>query len=197
MERSSLLDRREAMSRIGRLPVNVPGGVAVAVADHVVTVKGPKGQLTLHYADPISVSVDGPKVTVTRPNDDKRSRQLHGLTRSLIANMVDGVTKGFSKNLEIQGVGYRAQMQGKKLALQLGFSHPVVIEAPQGIEIKVEGTNKIQISGADKQQVGQTAAHIRSIRPPEPYKGKGIRYEGEHVRRKLGKAGKTATMMKK
>jgi large subunit ribosomal protein L6 len=180
------------MSRIGRLPVSLPSGVTVKVIDHEIAVKGPKGELKLHYVEPISVTVDGAVVTVARPNEAKRSRQLHGLTRTLIANMVEGVTKGFSKNLEIQGVGYRAQMQGRKLGLQLGFSHPVAFEPPQGIEIKVEGTNKIQISGADKQQVGQTAAQIRSIRPPEPYKGKGIRYEGERVRRKLGKAGKTA-----
>jgi large subunit ribosomal protein L6 len=174
------------------MPIAVPSGVTVSVSDHMVAVKGPKGQLTLSYAAPISVKVEGASVTVARPNEEKRSRQLHGLTRTLISNMVDGVTKGFSRNLEILGVGYRAQMQGKKLGLQLGFSHPVVFEPPAGIEIKVEGTNRIQISGADKQQVGQTAAHIRSIRPPEPYKGKGIRYEGERVRRKLGKAGKTA-----
>jgi len=185
------------MSRIGRLPVSVPSGVTVTVTDHEVAVKGPKGQLKLSYPEPIIVKVEGNSVTVARPNEDKRSRQLHGLTRTLVTNMVDGVTKGFSKNLEIQGVGYRAQMQGKKLGLQLGFSHPVVFEPPQGVEIKVEGTNKIQISGADKQQVGQTAAQIRSIRPPEPYKGKGIRYEGEYVRRKLGKAGKTAGAVKK
>jgi large subunit ribosomal protein L6 len=180
------------MSRIGKLPISVPAGVTVSVTDHEVKVKGPKGELKMHYASPISVSIEGAVVTVARPNEDKRSRQLHGLTRTLISNMVDGVTRGFSKNLEIQGVGYRAQMQGAKLGLQLGFSHPVAFEPPKGIEIKVEGTTKIQISGADKQQVGQTAAQIRSIRPPEPYKGKGIRYEGERVRRKLGKAGKTA-----
>lgn len=180
------------MSRIGRLSIAVPSGVTVKVADHEVTVKGPKGELALAYAPPIAVSVDGTVVTVARPDDAKRNRQLHGLTRTLIANMVDGVTRGFAKQLEIQGVGYRAQMQGKTLGLQLGFSHPVSFEPPKGIEIKVEGTNKIQISGADKQQVGQVAAQIRSIRPPEPYKGKGIRYEGERVRRKLGKAGKTA-----
>jgi len=180
------------MSRIGRLSINVPSGVTVSVADHEVKVKGPKGELDLHYATPITVTVKDGVVTVIRPQEDKRSRQLHGLTRTLIANMVDGVTRGFSKTLEIQGVGYRAQMQGRALGLQLGFSHPVNFAPPKGIEIKVEGTNKIQISGADKQQVGQVAAQIRSIRPPEPYKGKGIRYEGERVRRKLGKAGKTA-----
>ena len=172
--------------------MTVPSGVTVAVSDHQVAVKGPKGQLVLEYPEPISVSVEGATVNVGRPNDEKRNRALHGLTRTLIANMVEGVTSGFQKNLEIQGVGYRAQLQGKKLGLQLGFSHPVVFDPPTGIEIKVEGQNKIQISGADKQQVGQVAAHIRSIRPPEPYKGKGIRYQGERVRRKLGKAGKTA-----
>jgi large subunit ribosomal protein L6 len=174
------------------MPVGLPAGVAVAVAERQVTVKGPKGELKLDCAEPIAVVVEGPVVTVTRPNDQKRNRELHGLTRTLIANMVNGVTRGFTRNLEIQGVGYRAQMQGRTLNLALGFSHPVVFQAPSGIDIKVEGTTKIQISGADKQQVGQVAAQIRSIRPPEPYKGKGIRYEGEHVRRKLGKAGKTA-----
>ncbi len=172
--------------------MSVPSGVTVSVSDHQVAVKGPKGQLVLEYPEPISVSVEGATVNVARPNDEKRNRALHGLTRTLIANMVEGVTNGFQKNLEIQGVGYRAQLQGKKLGLQLGFSHPVVFDPPTGIDIKVEGQNKIQISGADKQQVGQVAAHIRSIRPPEPYKGKGIRYQGERVRRKLGKAGKTA-----
>jgi large subunit ribosomal protein L6 len=177
------------------MPVSVPSGVTVSVSDHEVAVRGPKGQLKFECADPITVKVEGSTVTVARPNDDKRTRALHGLTRTLIFNMVEGVTRGFSKNLEIQGVGYRAQLQGKKLGLQLGFSHPVVFDPPVGIEIKVEGQNKIQISGADKQQVGQVAAQIRSIRPPEPYKGKGIRYEGERVRRKLGKAGKTAAAL--
>jgi large subunit ribosomal protein L6 len=180
------------MSRIGRMPINVPTGVNVGYSARVVTVKGPKGELTLECAEPIDVKVDGALVSVTRPNDDKRSKQLHGLTRTLIANMVLGVTAGFSKSLDIVGVGYRAQAQGKKLNIAVGYSHPVVIEPPAGIDIKVEGTNKIVISGADKQMVGQLAAQIRSIRPPEPYKGKGIRYEGERVRRKLGKAGKTA-----
>jgi large subunit ribosomal protein L6 len=173
------------------MPISVPSGVAVAVDDRVVKVKGPRGELALHCAEPNDVSLDGSVVTVTRPNDEKRTRQLHGLTRTLVANMVNGVTTGFSKNLEIQGVGYRAQMQGRNLNLQLGFSHPIVFASPPGIDIKVEGVNKIQISGADKQQVGQVAAQIRSLRPPEPYKGKGVRYEGERVRRKLGKAGKT------
>ncbi|SRR5579872_479242 len=180
------------MSRIGRLPINVPSGVNVAVADRQVKVKGPKGELALRYPEPMQVKVDGAVVSVIRPNEDKRNRALHGLTRTLIANMVSGVTQGFSRHLEIQGVGYRAQMQGRNLNLTLGFSHPIVFEAPAGIDIKVEGTTKIHISGADKQQVGQVAAQIRALRPPEPYKGKGIRYEGERVRRKLGKAGKTA-----
>ena len=174
------------------MPLTVPAGVNVKLDDRTVRVKGPKGELGIDLADPIAVSIDGNTVTVVRPDDEKRSRQLHGLTRTLIANMVDGVTKGFARNLEIVGVGYRAQMQGKKLSLQLGFSHPVVVEPPAGITIAVDGTNKISVSGPDKQQVGQTAAQIRAIRPPEPYKGKGIRYEGERVRRKLGKAGKTA-----
>jgi len=179
------------MSRIGRLPINVPSGVNVAVRDRRVAVKGPKGELELAVASPIDVSVSENVVTVVRPNDDKRNKQLHGLVRTLIAGMLDGVTRGFSRSLEIQGVGYRAQMQGKSLSLQLGFSHPVVIAPPAGVDVRVEGTNKIHVSGADKQQVGQFAAHVRSVRPPEPYKGKGIRYEGERVRRKLGKAGKT------
>ncbi len=184
------------MSRIGRMPVNVPAGVNVKVADGSVAVKGPKGELAMTVAHPITISVEGSAVTVARPDDEKRNRQLHGLTRTLIANMIDGVTKGYSRGLEIVGVGYRAQMQGKKLSLQLGLSHPVIVEPPAGITISVEGTNKISVSGADKQQVGQLAAQIRHIRPPEPYKGKGIRYEGERVRRKLGKAGKTAGVKK-
>lgn len=184
------------MSRIGRLPVKVPSGVAVSVNDHEVAVKGPKGELKLAFARPISVAVENGSVNVSRPDDDKHNRALHGLTRTLIANMVEGVTKGYSKNLEIQGVGYRAQLQGKKLGLQLGFSHPVVLDPPAGVDVKIEGATKISVSGADKQQVGQFAAQIRSVRPPEPYKGKGIRYEGERVRRKLGKAGKTATAKK-
>jgi len=180
------------MSRIGRMPITVPAGVNVGVSDRVVTVKGPKGELKLRCAEPIDVKIENGTVNVLRPDDQKRSKQLHGLTRTLIANMVRGVTGGFSKSLDIVGVGYRAQAQGGKLNIAVGFSHPVVVEPPKGIDVKVEGTNKIVISGADKQQVGQLAAQIRSIRPPEPYKGKGIRYEGERVRRKLGKAGKTA-----
>lgn len=179
------------MSRIGRAPINIPSGVNIALRERAVTVKGPKGELSLTLAEPMEVRIDGSVVTVMRPDDAQRNRQLHGLTRTLIANMVGGVTKGFTRLLEIQGVGYRAQMQGGKLNLQLGFSHPVVVEPPAGLTISVEGTNKITVSGADKQAVGQLAAQIRGIRPPEPYKGKGIRHEGEYVRRKLGKAGKT------
>jgi len=180
------------LSRIGKMPISVPAGVNVGVSDRTVTVKGPKGELTLQCARPIEVKVTNGTVSVTRPDDEKRSKQLHGLTRTLIANMMRGVTAGFSKTLEIVGVGYRAQAQGKKLNVTIGFSHPVVIEPPAGIDIKVEGTNKIVISGADRQAVGQLAAQIRAIRPPEPYKGKGIRYEGERVRRKAGKAAKAA-----
>ncbi|MBV8171075.1 MAG: 50S ribosomal protein L6 [Candidatus Eremiobacteraeota bacterium] len=180
------------MSRIGKMAIAVPSGVNVGYAGRVVTVKGPKGELTLRCAEPIDVKIDDGSISVVRPNDEKRNKQLHGLTRTLIANMVHGVTSGFSKSLEIVGVGYRAQAQGKKLNVTVGYSHPVVVEPPNGIDIKVEGTNKITVSGADKQMVGQLAAQIRAIRPPEPYKGKGIRYEGERVRRKLGKAGKTA-----
>ena len=174
------------------MAIAVPSGVNVGYAGRVVTVKGPKGELTLRCAEPIDVKIDDGSISVVRPNDEKRNKQLHGLTRTLIANMVHGVTSGFSKSLEIVGVGYRAQAQGKKLNVTVGYSHPVVVEPPNGIDIKVEGTNKITVSGADKQMVGQLAAQIRAIRPPEPYKGKGIRYEGERVRRKLGKAGKTA-----
>lgn len=180
------------MSRIGKMAISVPAGVNVGVSERVVTVKGPKGELTLRCAQPIEVKVDNGTVSVSRPDDEKRSKQLHGLTRTLIANMVHGVTAGFSKTLEIVGVGYRAQAQGKKLTVSVGFSHPVVIDPPAGIDIKVEGTNRIVISGADRQAVGQMAAQIRGIRPPEPYKGKGIRYEGERVRRKAGKAAKAA-----
>jgi large subunit ribosomal protein L6 len=174
------------------MAIDVPTGVKVGYDQRVVTVKGPKGELSLRCAEPIDVKVEGASVSVTRPNDDKRSKQLHGLTRTLIANMVLGVTTGFSKQLDIVGVGYRAQAQGKKLNVSVGYSHPVIVEPPEGIDIKVEGTTKIVVSGADKQMVGQLAAQIRAIRPPEPYKGKGIRYAGERVRRKLGKAGKTA-----
>ena len=179
------------MSRIGKLPVAVPSGVNVTLNEGYVHVKGPKGELHQHIlAQVIDVKLEDGKVLIERKGDAKPHRSAHGLTRTLIANMVEGVSKGFRKSLEIQGVGYRASKAGEKLNLTLGYSHPVVFEAPSGITLSVEGTNKIHVDGIDKQQVGQVAAKIRGLRPPEPYKGKGIRYEGETVRKKLGKAGK-------
>lgn len=180
------------MSRIGRLPVAVPAGVEVKITEeNVITVKGPKGTLerTLVLQPKMEVKVEGAEVVVTRGNDLKKSKAFHGLTRTLIANMVEGVTNGYEKKLEIQGVGYRAAKNGKALDLSLGYSHPVVMEDPEGVESKVEG-NIITVSGIDKEKVGQYAAEIRAKRKPEPYKGKGIRYVGEHVRRKEGKTGK-------
>ena len=179
------------MSRIGKLPVNVPSGVNITLGDGEVAVKGPKGELTQHIlVHAVDVKLEDGKVIVERKGDGKPQRSAHGLTRTLIANMVEGVSKGFRKSLEIQGVGYRAAKSGERLNLTLGYSHPVVFEAPKGIALSVEGTNKIHVDGIDKQQVGQVAAKIRDLRPPEPYKGKGIRYEGEVIRKKLGKAGK-------
>jgi large subunit ribosomal protein L6 len=179
------------MSRIGKLPVAVPSGVDVKVGDADVRVKGPKGELHQHIlTQVVSVKVEEGKVIVERKGDGKPHRSAHGLTRTLIANMVEGVSKGFRKSLEIQGVGYRAAKSGEKLNMTLGYSHPVVYEAPKGITLSVEGQNKVHVDGIDKQVVGQVAAEIRSLRPPEPYKGKGVRYEGEFVRKKLGKAGK-------
>src|ERR1700678_4775796 len=179
------------MSRIGKLPVALPSGVDVTVADSTVHVKGPKGELSQTIAPKlVDVKVDGGTLTVERKGDSKPYRSTHGLTRTLISNMVEGVSKGFRKSLEIQGVGYRAPKAGEKLNLPLGYSHPVVFDPPKGITLSVEGTNKIHVDGIDKQQVGQVAAEIRSLRAPEPYKGKGIRYEGEVIRKKLGKAGK-------
>ncbi len=179
------------MSRIGKLPVTVPGGVDVKVGDGEVQVKGPKGELRQHILkNAVSVTVEDGQVRVARKSDDRPHRAAHGLTRTLIANMVEGVSKGFRKSLEIQGVGYRAAKAGENLNLSLGYSHPVTYHAPKGITLSVEGTNKIHVDGIDKQQVGQVAAEIRSLRAPEPYKGKGVRYEGELVRKKLGKAGK-------
>ena len=179
------------MSRIGRAPIEIPAGVTVTLGDeNKVTVKGPKGELSRELHKDMKITVEGSVITVERPSDDKLHRSLHGLTRSLIHNMVLGVTEGFSKKLEINGVGYRAAKQGKNLNLSLGFSHPVVVEAPEGITFTVPDQTHITVSGADKQAVGQTAAVIRKWRAPEPYKGKGIRYEGEQVRRKLGKAAK-------
>ncbi len=180
------------MSRIGRMPVEIPAGVDVKVNGNEVTVKGPKGELKETFHKDITVAVDGNVINVTRPTDDKEHRSLHGLTRSLVANMVEGVTKGFTKELEVQGVGYRAAKQGKDLVMNLGFSHQVIVSEVPGITIEVPAANKIVISGPDKQQVGQFAAEVREKRPPEPYKGKGIRYVGEYVRHKEGKAGKGA-----
>ena len=181
------------MSRIGKQPVPVPDGVTVDVGDGSVSVTGPNGVLAQAVDPDIKVSVVEGEVRVERPTDEREHRALHGLYRSLIANMVEGVTKGFEKRLEIQGVGYRAAMKGSGLELQLGFSHPVDFPAPEGITFEVPAPNRITIRGIDKQLVGETAARIRRIRKPEPYKGKGIRYEGEYVRKKAGKAAKAAT----
>jgi len=178
------------MSRIGKLPVAVPSGVDVTLADRVVHVKGPKGQLSQHILSVVDVTIDGGQVLVARKSDDKPGRSAHGLTRTLVANMIDGVTKGFRKSLELQGVGYRVNKAGNDLNFSMGYSHRVTYAAPQGITFTVEGTNKVHVEGIDKQRVGQVAAEIRNLRPPEPYKGKGIRYAGEVVRKKLGKAGK-------
>ncbi len=178
------------MSRIGRKPITVPAGVEVTIDGSTVTVKGPKGTLSGTFNSNMTIAKDGDVVTVTRPNDEKENRSLHGLTRTLIANMVEGVSNGYTKNLEIVGIGYRANMQGKDVVLSVGYSHTVTIEAPEGITIACPSPNQIVVSGADKQKVGQIASEIRGVRPPEPYKGKGIRYADEHVRRKEGKAGK-------
>ena len=178
------------MSRIGRKPINIPAGVTVSADNGVVTVKGPKGTLTQKVHPNISVSVDGAIVTVTRPDDDKLNRSLHGLTRTLIANMVEGVTNGYKKELEVNGVGYRVQKQGKDCIMNLGYSHQVIVSDTDDIKIEVPNPNKIIITGLDKQKVGQFAAEVREKRPPEPYKGKGIKYVDEVIRRKEGKAGK-------
>ena len=179
------------MSRIGKLPIAVPNGVNVTLNDGEVVVKGPKGELRSHILKQVvDVKLEDGKVLVERKGDAKPHRSAHGLTRTIINNMVEGVSKGFRKSLEIQGVGFRAAKAGEKLNLSLGFSHPVVFDPPKGITLSVEGTNKIHVDGIDKQQVGQVAAEIRSLRPPEPYKGKGVRYEGEVIKKKLGKAGK-------
>lgn len=177
------------MSRIGRMPIPVPSGVTVKIDGNVVSVKGPKGELCREIPQAITVEQNEGVLNVTRPSDAKEHRSLHGLTRTLIANMVIGVTQGFTKTLEIAGVGYRAAKSGSKLALTLGFSHPVEVEPPKGITIDVPAPTKIIVSGIDKEAVGELAAKIRSFREPEPYKGKGVKYEGEVVRRKVGKAG--------
>lgn len=177
------------MSRVGRTPIDIPAGVSVSLNGPVITVKGPKGELTRTLHQDIKVSVVDNVITVERPSDEKNHRALHGLTRALVANMVIGVTEGFKKELEIVGVGYRAQMKGNKLALTLGFSHPLELEAPEGIKIECPSATSIVISGANKEHVGEFAAKVRGYRLPEPYKGKGIKYVGEHIRRKAGKAG--------
>lgn len=178
------------MSRIGKQPVIIPAGVDAKVEGNTVTVKGPKGELTRSFPEMMIIKHEGDTITVERPDDTRESNQYHGLTRTLINNMVEGVSKGFSKKLEMVGVGYRAALKGKNLELSLGFSHPVIIEPPEGITFEVPSQTEIVISGPSKEQVGQVAAEVRAWRKPEPYKGKGIRYEGEYVRRKLGKAAK-------
>lgn len=178
------------MSRIGKKPITVPAGVDVTIEGNLITVKGPKGTLSRSINPNIKVEKEGNIITVSRPNDDKENRSLHGLTRTLIDNMVIGVNETFKKELEVNGIGYRAEMKGKDLLLKVGYSHDVIMTAPEGITIEVPAPNKIIISGADKQKVGQFAANVREKRPPEPYKGKGIKYADERIRRKEGKAGK-------
>lgn len=178
------------MSRIGLKPIAIPAGVDFSVSGNTVTVKGPNGTLTLDKHPNITVSVEGSEVNVARPNDNKENRALHGLTRSLIANMVEGVTTGFKKVLEVNGVGYRVQLQGSNLVMNLGYSHQVIMTPPEGVKVECPSATQIIVSGADKQAVGQFAAQVREKRPPEPYKGKGIKYAEEHIRRKEGKAGK-------
>jgi large subunit ribosomal protein L6 len=175
------------MSRIGRAPITIPAGVDVSIAGNAVTVKGPKGQLAMNVHPNMTVNLADDVMTVTRPSDSGPNRSLHGLTRTLLSNMVTGVTTGFQKNLEIQGVGYRASKKGTDLEILVGYSHPVVVTPPENIEFEVPVPTQIVVKGIDKQRVGQVAADIRSIREPEPYKGKGIRYQGEVVRRKVGK----------
>ena len=178
------------MSRIGKQPIPVPSGVEIKIDGSTVHVKGPKGELTQTFTDVLTIVLEDGNIIVTRPDESRTARSLHGLTRTLISNMVTGVSTGFSKNLEIVGVGYRAALKGNDIELQLGFSHPVLMIAEPGITFEVTAPTKITVSGIDKQRVGQVAADIRKWRKPEPYKGKGIRYEGEKVRRKLGKAAK-------
>ncbi len=178
------------MSRIGKKVIPLPSGTTVQVEGNTVTVKGPKGTLNNSFRPEISVEVEGNLIKINRASEDRLHRSLHGLTRTLVSNMVEGVSKGFTKSLELVGVGYRCQLQGSKLVIQVGYSHPVEIDAPEGIEIAVEGTTKVHVKGADKQLVGDVAAKIRSVREPEPYKGKGIKYANEKIRRKAGKSGK-------
>jgi large subunit ribosomal protein L6 len=178
------------VSRIGRLPIDIPAGVDVKIDGQGVVVKGPKGELSLTVASPIEVQIEDNQVLVSRPDDERISRSLHGLTRTLISNQIIGVTQGYSKGLEVVGTGYRVIQKGSAIEFALGFSHPVTVEPPAGITLTVEGNTKLTVSGIDKQAVGEVAANIRKIRKPEPYKGKGVRYAGEVVRRKAGKAGK-------
>jgi len=178
------------MSRIGKKPIEIPAGVTVTINGSTVTVKGPKGELTRSFNPDMKIVVEDNQLTVTRPSDSKEHRTLHGTTRALLANMVEGVSNGFQKSLELVGVGYRAQAQGNKLILSVGYSHPVEIVPEDGLTIEVPANTKIIVKGIDKEKVGALAANIRGVRPPEPYKGKGIRYEGEYVRRKEGKTGK-------
>ncbi len=180
------------MSRIGKKPVDVPAGVSVTLDGNHVTVKGPKGELQRDLHPEMTVALDDNRVTVSRPSEEKRHRALHGLTRSLVQNMIDGVTSGFRKSLEIQGVGYKTESKGAGIRLVVGYSHPVDYPAPPGIKISVESPTQLVVEGVDKQLVGHVAAEIRRVRPPEPYKGKGIRYQGEQVRRKAGKTGAKA-----
>ena len=180
------------MSRIGKMPIPLPQGVEVSVRGNEVTVKGPKGELSRSISPAISISLNGDSIIVSRPSDNRVHRSLHGLTRSLLANMVEGVSQGFQKSLELVGVGYRAQMVGGKLVLQVGYSHPVEVLPPPGVSLAVVGTNRINVEGIDKELVGDVAAKIRAIRPPDHYKGKGIRYAGERIRLKPGKSGKVS-----
>ena len=177
------------MSRIGRMPIEIPAGVTVSYENHHMNVKGPKGELSRDLHPDMNITVEGNVITVTRPSEQKEHRALHGLTRALVANMVTGVSEGFTKTLEINGVGYRAQKKGKEITFNLGFSHPVVMTDPEGIETEMDGQNIIIVKGIDKEKVGQYAAEIRELRKPEPYKGKGIKYADEVIRRKVGKTG--------
>jgi large subunit ribosomal protein L6 len=178
------------MSRIGRLPIEIPAGVEVKIDGQAVAVKGPKGELSLVVKTPITAAIEDGQVLVTRPDDERASRSLHGLTRTLIANQITGVTEGYKKGLEVVGTGYRVAAKGNSVEFALGYSHSITVDPPAGISFTVEGNNKLIVSGIDKQAVGEVAANIRKLRKPEPYKGKGVRYEGEVVRRKAGKSGK-------
>lgn len=178
------------MSRIGKKPIEIPSGVTVTLEGNKATVKGPKGELSDTFNSDMAINIEDNVITITRPSDAKEHRAIHGTTRALLANMVEGVSKGFEKSLELIGVGYRAQKQGKKLVLNVGYSHPVEFEPEDGVEVEVPSNTKIIVRGINKERVGALASNIRAVRPPEPYKGKGIRYEGEYVRRKEGKTGK-------